>query len=237
VAADLLTDQARRGVVGLLGNGDAKIALIEVSTWADDIRNHRPDSRHWHYVNIPISTPVYDAARDCPAGDCVVGAIDRMFVILADQTLIPAVRAEALRWLVHFVADVHQPLHAGDNGDRGGNDVKVRIRGHTSKLHAWWDADVIQAMGDRDQLVARLEAKLKVSTAKNWAAGTAANWATESAEISRSHVYGGWLTGTGPATETIVLPDEYVTQAASTAEQQLAKAAIRLATVLNAALR
>lgn len=236
VAAGLLTDKARSGVVDLLGGQDAAAALVGVATWADDVRMQRPDSRHWHYVNIPATGQAsFDRARDCPKDDCVVGAVERFSAVLADRSLLPAVRAEALRWLVHFVADVHQPLHAGERGDRGGNEVKVRVGSRTYKLHAWWDSEVVDAIGDQAQLVAKLKANVKAPAAKGWASGSPEQWATDSARVSAQWVYGNWLTGWGPVQDAVLLPPDYVPQAATAAEQQLAKAAVRLAATLNAA--
>ena len=76
IAASELSPKARAGVTALLG-GNAAAEMVRVSTWADEIRHDRPDTAPWHYVNIPIGSSGYDAARDCPKGDCVVGQIAR----------------------------------------------------------------------------------------------------------------------------------------------------------------
>lgn len=85
----------------------------------------------------PPGTPAaYDAARDCPRGDCVVAAIERFEVVLRDRSAPPRERLEALKFIVHLVADVHQPLHCADDGDRGGNDIRVSLSGRRTNLHA-----------------------------------------------------------------------------------------------------
>ena len=99
--------------------------LAEVSTWADEIRPRRPETAPWHFVDIPVhpapgTSAAYDAARDCPRGDCVVAAIERFAAVLRDKDAAPRRRLEALKWVVHFVADIHQPLHCADDNDRGG---------------------------------------------------------------------------------------------------------------------
>jgi hypothetical protein len=101
--------------------GDVPLHAPEIAVWAD--RERDPKTRPWHYVNIPFAAGHYDAARDCPRGACAVAEIDRA----RDELLCPGSslrRADALRWLVQLVADLHQPLHAGDGWDHGGNDLR-----------------------------------------------------------------------------------------------------------------
>ena len=93
--------------------------LADVSIWADEIRPQRPETAPWHFGDIPIHPPAgtpaaYDAARDCPQGDCVVAAIERFAAVLRDNDAAPRRRLEALKWVVHLIADIHQPLHAAD---------------------------------------------------------------------------------------------------------------------------
>jgi|SRR6516162_3845041 len=93
----------------------------------------------WHYVNIPIHPPAgvlaaYDGARDCRGGDCVVAAVERFAAVLSDSSAPARQRLEALKFVVHFVADLHQPLHASNNDDRGGNGVAVVLAGRRASL-------------------------------------------------------------------------------------------------------
>ena len=127
IAASELTPQAKAQVESLLG-GDAASSMAELSTWADEIKFRRHETGPWHYVDIEIDSQGYNAARDCPTGDCVVAQIERDEHIVGDRSLAMPVRAEALKFLIHFVGDLHQPLHCADNHDRGGNEVKVKIR-------------------------------------------------------------------------------------------------------------
>lgn len=99
---------------------DNETTLAQASTWADEIRPQRPETSRWHYVNIPINPPAgtppaYDARRDCPTGDCVVAKIGAFEAVLRDKAAPPRQRLEALKWLVHLVADINQPLHCADN--------------------------------------------------------------------------------------------------------------------------
>jgi len=101
--------------------------MEDASTWPDEIKFQRPDTRPWHYVDIEIGTLGYDTSADCPTGDCVVAQIEKDEAILKDKRLTAPVRAEALRFLIHLVGHLHQSLHCADNHDRSGNEGKVLI--------------------------------------------------------------------------------------------------------------
>lgn len=118
-------------------------SLAEVSTWADEIRSD-PAWRHadpWHYINLADDEDLVTVARN-PAGDALE-AIDRFAAVLADRSAPGERRAEALRFLVHLVGDLHQPLHVGRADDRGGNAVEARWFGRPTNLHRVWDSDLI----------------------------------------------------------------------------------------------
>ena len=153
IAADRLTPVARAEVAALLG-GDARDSMESASTWADYIRLSRPETAPWHYVNIEVSASGYNAATDCPADNCVVAQVQKDARIVADRQLATPVRAEALRFLIHFVGDLHQPLHCADNHDRGGNEVAVLIGAEQTNLHAVWDTDVVAELGQDPEHVA-----------------------------------------------------------------------------------
>lgn len=122
-------------------------SLAEVSAWADEVREaggaQARDTRRWHFVNFDAAGCEYLPARDCPDGDCIVAAIDRQFLRLADRRLPDAERAEALKFLVHLAADVHQPLHATPKALRGGLDVQLQLHGKGTNLHMLWDLKLL----------------------------------------------------------------------------------------------
>jgi hypothetical protein len=102
-----------------------------VSVWADEIRGTATDEPRWHYDDAPVCD---NASRDqyCPGGQCNSAQLERLTRVLAEPQAPLRARNEALKWVVHLVGDIHQPLHAADNGDRGGNDVRVALAGvHT----------------------------------------------------------------------------------------------------------
>lgn len=127
--------------------------LDQVSSWPDAIRSQQPDTGPWHYVDIPLYAEQYNAARDChfdqhnqrvDALTCVVDQLPKWTRVLADPAQPLDQREVALKWVVHLMGDIHQPLHAEDDHDRGGNDVRLDWYGAHSNLHAIWDLGVIE---------------------------------------------------------------------------------------------
>lgn len=157
IAWQALSPAARDEATRLLAQEPGQ-TLVSIATWADEHRG--PATAPWHYLNFPRGQCRFDAARDCPDGQCVVGAIERQRAILASKAP-DAERLQALKYLVHFVADVHQPLHAGYQDDRGGNTVQLRFLMRGSNLHALWDKGLIEQMGlDNEALIAAAQAQL-----------------------------------------------------------------------------
>jgi hypothetical protein len=129
-----LTPAARAEVNSLLALEPGE-TLVSISTWADEHRS--PQTAAWHYVNFPRDSCTYDANRDCPVGKCVIEAINRQADILRSSAP-DEKRLTALKYLVHLVADVHQPLHAGYRDDKGGNLYQLQTFMRGSNLHARW---------------------------------------------------------------------------------------------------
>jgi hypothetical protein len=226
IAARQLSPAARAQVAHLLGS---PTMMVHDASWADEIRDRRPETGSWHYVDIPLRASGYDGRRDCPQRDCVVARIEKDLRILANRKLAQRVRAEALRFLIHFTADVHQPLHAEDNGDRGGNQIRVSIGRERANLHRVWDADVVEVQGlDAAMAAENIARSLSPAQRKAWAAGTPAGWANEAHAIARDRIYPP-LQGR----RELRLPRDYAWRQAATARLQLARAGIRLAWLLN----
>lgn len=238
LAWGLMTPAARDRSAALLdGRQDAFVAA---STWADEIRSARPETYNWHFVDIPMGQRRYDAARDCPPtekGDCVVAAIARARAELEDPGRPQPLRAESLKFLVHFVGDVHQPLHTIDNHDRGGNDVKVAALrgddGRATNLHAAWDTGLINLSPETeaaraDRLFAGLTARPRDANMD------VAVWAEQSHDIAErvAYAYPGFSPA-GPPADAITLDETYRAQALASIDRQLAMAGARLAALLN----
>ncbi len=141
-----LSATARTAIAWLLID-EPNPSLAAVASWADRIRGE--DGWRWtaplHYVNFDEPGCSLDLRRNCPEGRCVIGAIERYADDLANRSLSRRQRAEALKFLVHFIGDIHQPLHASDRPDSGGNEFQVHLDGQGTNLHAVWDRHVLGA--------------------------------------------------------------------------------------------
>ncbi|MEO5630047.1 MAG: S1/P1 nuclease [Thermomonas sp.] len=123
---------AAKAEVDRLLAGEPDPTLAGVAKWADELRAESPElyklTSSWHYINALGGGCAFDLARDCPDGNCVVEAILKQRAILADRSQPLDVRRNALKFIVHFVGDVHQPMHAGNRTDRGGNEYQISLR-------------------------------------------------------------------------------------------------------------
>jgi S1/P1 Nuclease len=221
------------------------------ATWADKYRNGHRETAAWHFIDIEIDHP--DIVGACygfpalqngqpasagPAEDCVVNKIDQFAAELKSTATAPAERLLALKFLIHFVGDVHQPLHAADHDDRGGNCIGLASglrRAHN--LHAYWDVDVVEALGrSAEQIAARLDADVTPQKMALWVRGTPRDWAMESFEVARHDAYALPSLPTCQAGGSVALSAAYHAQAQQDAAALLLKSAIRLASILNGAL-
>jgi hypothetical protein len=133
MAEERLTPAASAAIHDLLG---PEVSLADISTWADEHRN--PRSGAWHYVDVPITESRYNP-RFCPANGCVVSKINDFRQVLQDPKAGKTEKLQALKFLIHLIEDLHQPLHVGDTGSRGGNSIQVRFYNRGSNLHRVWD--------------------------------------------------------------------------------------------------
>lgn len=242
IAQRRLSPEATAMVARLLG---PNVSLASVSSWADDVRGARKETYNWHFVDIPGDKTDYDEARDCPAnaakGDCVVKELARLKKELRCSPSEEAKR-DALRFAVHFVGDIHQPLHATGDG-LGGNQFKVHgtIHGLTCKgacelgadaanLHTVWDTTLIRrTVWAWGAYVDRLEnGWLKTEGFQLRVQGeTPVDWAIQSHAAARLV----WNAQIIPADGT--LDDAYYTKVLPILDQQLALGGVRLARFLN----
>lgn len=205
--------------VARLGDGQT---LDQLSRWADGIRSV-PEWEHsapWHYMNIADDASL--AQYRTPASGDVLWAIQVFEQQLADESLTREARGEALRFLVHFIVDIHQPLHVGRQQDRGGNAISLQVDGQRTNLHRLWDSGIIaRDSGARDRYLASVVA-LADANASAWGAASPRDWAAESKGL-RALVYD--FDGAPNAA--------YFDEAGSVLRGQLARAGVRLAATLN----
>jgi hypothetical protein len=231
IAETQLTPAARARVVEILGSGRS---MTSVASWADEVRPTRRETAPWHFVNIPIGVSRFDAARDCRAGDCAISQIARLRALLRDRSASPEQRREALQFLIHFIGDLHQPLHSSDNQDKGGNNVQVRFHGRLTNLHSLWDSGMLTRLGAEEQLFPVL-AEQAARQRKKWAKGAVAGWSEEAQKAGRKYAYGKLPKSVDGA--PAVVDAAYESAAGPVIRGQIARAAARLAMALNADLR
>ena len=245
VAANHLSPLAKQNVAWLLGTQ----SLADVSSWADQQVTDQAQTSWWHYLNIPPNAAGYDRDRDCPrqpgvaAGtrgdtwrDCVVDRISYFEQRIGDTRLDRADRATALKFLVHFIGDLHQPFHAL-GVERGGNGVLVRVFGEANcsndpsrpspcNLHAVWDSRLIARRNLDDAKYVALLERLRAST--RWdqrPPGTPPEWAMESWALAKKAL----------VAQNTNIDEAYYQAQIPVIEERLALAGVRLAVVLNRA--
>lgn len=224
LAAARLDAPAREQVDRLLAVTRAR-RLADIANWADDLRDIDPAwfqrTRRLHFADFDSADCRYDPPRDCRNGECAVAAIRKYSAILANRANPPAARAEALAFVVHFVGDIHQPLHADYRHDAGGNRFQVRWRGEGTNLHRIWDSAMLDTRGLADT---RYASMLAAQTTPVTTGGTPAQWAEESCRIDRDD-------GVYPSSH--VIDEAYVARERPIAEMRLRQAGARLAALLN----
>lgn len=243
IAENHLTPKARERINDLLGDD---VSLASVANFADEIRNSRQDTKQFHFVDIPLGRDKYDPALDCKPseeGDCIIAAIERFRQELRDSSESKGRRRFALKFLVHLIGDMHQPLHCADNDhDRGGNDVKVVWFGRSGKgvnLHSVWDRLIIEEAGlEEVEFAEALEDGLTTRQIESIQAGTVIQWAEEAHKVAENRAY-----KTAPGNRTMhksrthTLGQPYYNRNFAVVDEQLLRAGLRLARVLNEALR
>lgn len=254
IARAYLTPAVRAKVDAILARDSDTLTapdMISRATWADAWRSagHR-ETAAWHFVDTELDHP--DLQSACfgypapdqpasagPAQDCVVDKVEEFAAELAASGTSDAERLLALKYLLHFVGDLHQPLHASDNHDRGGNCVRLSLGGaRTVNLHAWWDTAVVQALGpDPQQLADQLRAQITPAEKARWEKGDPKSWAMESYDVARSTAYTiGSPPGCPSDAAPVPLPAGYEDKAKAAAALQLERAGVRLALLFDRAL-
>ena len=228
LAAAHLTPAAAARVAEILGRDTT---MASISSWADQIRRERAATGPWHYVDIQITDKHLDMTRDCPKGDCVIAKIADFRKVVVDPAATPVQRKEALMFLVHFVGDMHQPLHCSDNHDKGGNDVKLKFFDRDSNLHSVWDSGLLGRIGQEEALFARYSADLTPKKAKKLGKGSVENWAEQSHKTAVKVTYGKL------PKPPVVIGAEYEKLADPVVTEQIERAGARLAALLNATLK
>jgi hypothetical protein len=228
IAARHLKPQARQRIAQILG---PHVSLESVANYADAVRNSRPETYNFHFVDIPKSANNYDPDRDCrmdpEKGDCVIAALERFKAQVNDPHESLAKRRFALKFIVHLVGDLHQPLHCADNNnDHGGGRVNVKWFGTSTNLHKVWDTEIIDAARLTDNEFAdALDSDLTAAQIQTRQQGTVLQWVLESHRLAREHAYA--------IPDNKELDQEYYDANSGIVDEQLLRGGLRLAKFLN----
>ena len=252
IARGYLTPQVQAKVDGMLAADQDTLTahdMLEESNWADRYRSGHKETSEWHFVDIELDHPelkaacfgfpTADPATQGPAHDCIVNKVSQFTRELANPATPAVERLLALKFLLHFVGDLHQPLHAADNHDKGGNCVLLSLGGlRQVNLHSYWDTVVVEGLGDDPRAVAEMLAhRITPENKAAWEKGDAEVWALEGFDVARTAVYTlGSKPGCASDKSPVSLPPGYDEAARKVATIQLEKAGVRLAAILNRAL-
>ena len=216
---------ARAGVKRTLGVE----SIAEASNWPDLMRSDwaefwQKTSSPWHYVTVPPGR-TYAESDAPPEGDAVT-ALERFSVTVRDPRASLADRQLALRFIIHIVGDLHQPLHAGNGSDKGGNDVRVTFMGRSTNLHSLWDSGLVDdEQLSYSEMAAWLGDRIRPEDARSWSTADPKVWIAENTAL-RDRIY--------PKDGDTSLGYRYVYEHQRAMEDRLTRGGVRLATYLNA---
>lgn len=227
----------------LMGTPDCPLGnLRDASVWADCVRRDRVRwgyTAAWHYQSHDVCQP-WDPKTACAGGNCVSAQVDRNAALLADKSLPAHVRLEALAWLVHFAGDMHMPLHSGSRDDLGGNRVSAAygiVEGRMN-LHWLWDGPLAErAISEEHNLARRYSGAERAELTK----GSTADWQREAFTLSRTVVYPAAqerATCEAPLAEgeRAIIDNDEIVALAPIARDQVRKAGVRIAHLIDTAL-
>lgn len=235
IAEALLTPKARIRLHQITGGA----TLDQLSTYMDEHKNELgPRVRKWHYDNAPVCATAPIAAY-CPTGDCASQQIERLERVLGSPTSTVDEKREAVVFLSHLVGDIHQPLHAADNGDKGGNEIYVEGRGGYSKnLHKLWDSDFVKRAlrGSSEAVYAERLRTAFADRIPGWQQGRTVDWMAESRGYAIQEAYGmleGFSCNGHGSPAAVAITPAYRAAAEKRVQEQLVKGGARLAYMVN----
>jgi nuclease S1 len=255
IAARYLTPKAQAQISELLrndrladGQPSGRRTLGDVASWADEIKDFDWGRRRgsWHYDDISLCGDA-EYSKYCRGGRCASAQLARQIEVLADPRARLRARNEALKWVVHLIGDIHQPLHASNRGDRGGNQVQISFFGErdnppygTLNLHAVWDVSLVNRLiADRGGERALVSAPIADGDRRDWQRGSIADWLAESHALAQDKVYAALPMGVSCGDKisgVVAIGEAYYASAAPVVDLQIRRAGVRLARVLNDAL-
>ncbi|RZK43997.1 MAG: S1/P1 Nuclease [Pedobacter sp.] len=225
IAQNHLSTKAAKEVKTLLGSE----SLAMVSTYADEIRPYKQYAytAPWHYVNVAhgLSRDQFVQTLTSQEKPNIYKAVNNCVADLKDPSKSKSDKVFALKFLVHLVGDLHQPMHTGRSEDSGGNAIKIKLMRRESNLHGLWDSGLIDYAGMSYQELAKSCDTISKTEIKKWQADDVAQWIYESYEMSQQ-LY-------AEAEKNPEFDYDYYPKHADFMKKRLAQAGIRLAGLLN----
>jgi nuclease S1 len=233
IAEARLTPKTRKEIENILG---PNTSLSNVAVWADMVKDARPHTRPWHYINYPLELdePDYDV-MNTPEGN-VLYAITTQIALLKNPRSDREIREDALKFLVHLVGDIHQPLHCGIAKDRGGNTIQVILMERLSNLHAIWDSEMFPVKeGQIDSLATGLVKDMTKEEIETIVSNQPYDWMVESHRLVRDTCYlRQERPPSGDSSKTPQhLSESYIQKNKVVAKKRIIAAGLRLAALLN----
>lgn len=260
LAAAQLTPQARAAIARLLNVKDTPEsvanAMAIASTWADEIKNQHPETKNWHFIDIALQDSKRDLPSRCPNNDCIVAQLKQFSEQLnryhrGERSTGSWSDTDALRFVIHFVGDLHQPLHASSDADLGGNCIKLQAY-DAKNLHSLWDGGMLKHILPNDRELTELygfyiQEELSEGKRKKLAKGSIDNWTWESYKVAKKQIYQKLKVpvapvvfpngcDAAPAAITGFHPEithSYFNEMKPVLRDQIIKAGLRLAKLLN----
>ena len=256
IAYEHLTEKSKSALNALLASDTDTLTAPDFAsraTWADRYRPTHPQTAPWHYIDIEIDNgdvsaacfgfPALQPGQDASAGpaqDCVIDKIDEFTAELGNPQTATAERLIAFKFMIHFIGDLHQPLHSSDHQDRGGNCIALSPPspdGQETNLHAYWDVGTVNVLGSNPAAIAQqLNAAITPAQVNEWSQGTVRSWALETFAVGKRDAYHLPSLPTCAAPGSIALSADYIKTAQDDANLQLRRAGVRMAALLNKAL-
>jgi len=203
--------------------------IESAARWAGDIESERPETARWSFIHIPPAAMELDLEQQCPAGDCVTvklrefEGIARLGVRNREQI------TEAVKFMIHLMGDLHQPLHAGYAEDEGGRNIAVALDGRQMSLFEAWDSALVERLGTDDAAIAdKLLQRITDAQRQRWREGNLKDWTWETHLLAARMAYGALPPGSPK-----ILDDDYLEQATQVIETQFMKAGVRLAKIFD----
>jgi len=204
-------------------------SLAAIADWDEHVGDDSRRMARWRDVAIPLNARGYSPRRDCRNGACVVEKLEHFIAVLHDKSVSPEDRLDALKFVVCLTTDIHQPLHAVDNGDRGGARVFLVADGRRTSLRQLWDGAAKDDADDAREVALDLADSVSARDRRRWQRGTPADWANESHAVAKHFVY-RYL----PRSRVVTAGYESGVQEVS--RDRLRRAGVRLAWILNRSL-